>query len=266
MKWRAGGCADTRKVPFSRKALLAFHTMFNTREGLMSNLMNRRLPSVLTITLAATLILASQPVFATETFLSGFDGDFSNTVDPNADWFLLDPNNMTSVFVTDPNDGVTQGTEAIQVTKSRFPPAALIAITSSELIPVVAANNILKMDVTVPSDVGFRFVEAALVAEDPNTGVFGDFFELGGGIDLDDVTTSGTVSWNYALDGHKDFFSTYTGEFQIRVLVFGNDFNSENTITTTIDNVRFVVPEPASAGLALLCMSAISVIRLRRRQ
>ena len=234
----------------------------------MNNLMNRRLPGVLAIVALTGLIMVSQPCFAlTETLLSGFDGDMSNTVDPNADWFLLDPNNMTSVFVTDPNDGVTQGTEAIKVTKSRFPPAALIALTSSELIPVVAANNILKMDVSVPADVGFRFVEAAFVAEDPNTGVFGDFFELGGGIDLDDVTTSGTLTWNYDLDGHKDFFSTYTGEFQIRILVFGNDFNApDNTLMTTIDNVRFAIPEPTSACLALLCLSATGVIRPRRRQ
>jgi hypothetical protein len=130
-------------------------------------------------------------------------------------------------------------------------------------VPLVAANDRLLMDVTVPEDVGSRevwlsFRGDSLFANSPELAFDGTLPER-----------SGTVVWDYASEGWKDFAANYAGSFwTIAIGVRGNDFNGGLPITTIVDNVRFesVVPEPASVTSCLLGMGALVLLRLYQRK
>jgi hypothetical protein len=119
------------------------------------------------------------------------------------------------------------------------------------------------MDVTVPEDVGSRevwlsFRGDSLFANSPELAFDGTLPER-----------SGTVVWDYASEGWKDFAANYAGSFwTIAIGVRGNDFNGGLPITTIVDNVRFesVVPEPASVTSCLLGMGALVLLRLYQRK
>src|SRR3954469_11765998 len=100
----------------------------------------------ITIALAILLMACCQTKAAT-TLYAGFDGNFSTASGTD---FTSD-GNTTQAFVTGP--GVTQGTQALSITQPKSPPQLVdmkdITLNNAAL---VAANNRILMDVTVPQN------------------------------------------------------------------------------------------------------------------
>jgi hypothetical protein len=209
----------------------------------MSIQLDRHLVAIPMASTLVILLFVSQPSFAATTLLSGFNGDFSSAT--GTDW--TSDGATTQAFVSGPGNGVTEGTQALAITQPKSPPQLVdMKLNTLNNVPLVAANDRLLMDVTVPQDVGARSVWLSfrgdnLFANSPELSFTGDLPER-----------SGTVVWDYASEGWKAFAATYSGSFwTIAIGIRGNDFNGGLPITTTVDNVRFesVVPEPTGAGL-----------------
>jgi hypothetical protein len=201
------------------------------------------------------LCLATSGGTAVADLLSGFDGDLSSAT--GVDW--TSDGLTTQAFVS--GYGVTQGTQALAITQPKSPPQLVdMKLITLNSVALVAANDLLLMDVTVPQDVGSRQIwlsfrgDNGLFANSPELDLSGDFPER-----------SGTVVWNYAADGYKDLAANYSGSFwTIAIGIRGNDFNGGLPITTIVDNVRFAsaVPEPTSVVLFML--GCIGLVAIRR--
>lgn len=194
------------------------------------------------------------PNLAQADLLSGFDGDLTSTT--GVDW--TSDGLTTQAFVT--GTGVTQGTGALAITQPPSPPQLVdMKLITLNNVALVASNDLLLMDVTVPDNVGARAVWLSFRADN----LFANSPELAFSSELPE--RSGTVVWDYAAEGLKDFAANYSGSFwTIAIGVRGNDFNGGLDITTIVDNVRFAqaIPEPASLAT---CLVGISGLLMRRR-
>lgn len=220
--------------------------------------LNRRLIGVLATIVPSMLLYSAQACLASETLLSGFDGDLSSAT--GTDW--TSDGLTTQAFVIGPGNGVTQGTQALEITQPKSPPQLVdMKLITLDNVALVAANDVLLMDVTVPEDVGARSVWFSFRGD----GLFEDSPELF--FDGELPPRSGTVVWNYAAAGLKDFAASYAGSYwTIAIGVRGNDYNGGLPITTVVDNVRFAtIPEPASTMLALLGFGGLVALRRCKR-
>jgi MYXO-CTERM domain-containing protein len=219
---------------------------------------HRRLTAMATTIAAVVLLSACQLSSASETLLSGFDGDLSSAT--GTDW--TSDGLTTQAFVSGPGNGVSQGTQALSITQPKSPPQLVdMKLITLDNVPLVAANDLLLMDVTVPEDVGAREVWLSFRGDD----LFENSPELA--FDGELPARSGTVVWDYAAAGLKDLAASYTGSFwTIAIGVRGNDFNGGLPITTVVDNIRFAtIPEPTSAVLALFGFAGLAALRTRKR-
>lgn len=219
--------------------------------------LNRYLVRISTTTAFVVLCLASHPSSAVAALLSGFDGDLGSAT--GTDW--TSDGLTTQSFVTGPGNGVTQGTQALSITQPKSPPQLVdMKLITLNSVPLVAANDMLLMDVTVPANVGSRQVWLSFRGDN----LFANSPELS----FDSTTpTSGTVIWNYAADGLKDLAASYAGSFwTIAIGIRGNDFNGGLPITTIVDNVRFAssVPEPPAIALVLIGFGVLITFKARK--
>lgn len=222
----------------------------------MSTALERHRVGARLVATLALVISSVQSGLAAETLLSGFNGDFSSAT--GTDW--TSDGLTTQSFVTGPGNGVTQGTGALSIQQPPSPPQLVdMKLITLDNVPLVAANDTILMDVTVPENVGARSIWLSFRAD----GLFANSPELF--LSGDEPERSGTVVWNYAAEGLKDFAENFMGTFwTIAIGVRGNDFNGGQPITTIVDNIRFqVIPEPTSCVLVALALIGLTACRVR---
>ncbi|QDT68915.1 hypothetical protein MalM25_18410 [Planctomycetes bacterium MalM25] len=180
-----------------------------------------------------------------ETLLSSFEQDLTTSV--GLDWTV---GTSGSAYTA---NGTTDGSSALALTHGGGW-STYLTLDGSEHAPLVAANNYMLFDITVPDTAEWRQVFVVMQGEGLG------WTQRGGDVGLGATTT-------YALDlnesGAKAAAAGATW-WQTLVIVQGGDAGGGD-ITTTFDNIRFatqLVPEPSTAVLALFGLVAAA----RRRR
>lgn len=190
----------------------------------------------------------SRSAAAGETLLSGFDGDLTSSL--GVDWQTSRPH----AFVA---EGATQGTAALEFSHDTGWTQDLVLDGGGPLAQLVAANDRLLIDATVPGSAAWR--QMYVVMQGDGQGWSQHQFDLPAGatstVTLDLQATGIKAS---AAGGGQTWWQLY--------LIFqGGDDPAASPIATTIDNVRFfAVPEPA--GLPLIAAWTVAAAGTRRRR
>ena len=182
-----------------------------------------------------------------DTFLSGFEGDFSSSL--GVDWEavtgvtpMIDPTTDLN-FVT---DGATEGSQGLAITHAENYNLT-IQLSTFLLINEVLANDNLELDISVDG-LNTNWRQAFVVmqgitqpysqVEVPLVGSTGDpIATTNVSIDLSDPTGDGSLNWKQAA---QNALADPDNQWWQLVLVFqGEDLDLDPQITTIIDNVRF---------------------------
>ncbi|RIK75976.1 MAG: hypothetical protein DCC67_14555 [Planctomycetota bacterium] len=181
------------------------------------------------------------PRASADTLISGFEGDLSTTL--GADWVLADTDTATpgdqiwtSAFVA---EGVTEGTQALQVTQPVDAWQHGLLLNSTALIPIVASSDTLEFDFTVSPDATWRAVWVIMQGDglswaqaDQVDGVPGSTVHAV--IDLTAPAPSNPeMNWKTAAAASGGTW------WQMWFAIMGGDNFSPETYTI-IDNIKFV--------------------------
>jgi len=208
----------------------------------MKTNLNRR-PKCFLIAATLQTVLFASHLLAAETLLSGFEGDFSTTLDPNAPW--ADTDAISTTFVTGAANGVTQGSQALKVGHIPFQtiPLKLRTLPVEDIQPTFNAHTQLRADFTVPTDSQSREVFFRLQLNGGSTTIDGDDMIIVDTTFLPDVEPGETITgiWDYAAEGifAQVAAAEPLSEFWLEIGMRGDQANPPPEAFTTVDNIRW---------------------------